>query len=260
MAEIDPLWFLCPSDRLADRTWSVDEFFRSGRHHIARDLATIREIGIPLARGSALDFGCGVGRQTQALAAEFETCVGVDISPRMIELATGFNRFGDRCRYVVNCRDDLRVFGDSMFDLVYSNNALLHVSPDLIGKYLLELVRVLESPGVLMFQLPVASLLADATGPYLTSLPRCHPRRVLNKLRGLTIGHDASARYARLRRLGLSGQWIHRTFGFAPRVTVNFLDEAAVAATLTAAGMTIAHVDTYTFKDRRDAIFVARKG
>ena len=43
--------------------------------------------GSPAARRSALDFGCGIGRLSQALAEHFDQVYGVDISPKMIELA-----------------------------------------------------------------------------------------------------------------------------------------------------------------------------
>ncbi len=56
-----------------------------------------RQISFPKRR--ALDFGCGVGRLTQALARHFNIVDGVDIAPSMIELANQFNRSGGRCRY-----------------------------------------------------------------------------------------------------------------------------------------------------------------
>lgn len=44
-------------------------------------------LGHPRERGVALDFGCGVGRLTRALAAFFDRATGVDISSSMIEEA-----------------------------------------------------------------------------------------------------------------------------------------------------------------------------
>jgi ubiquinone/menaquinone biosynthesis C-methylase UbiE len=52
--------------------------------------------------------------------------VGVDIAPSMIELAEEMNRHGGRCRYVLNGEDNLRVFPESFFDLIYSNITLQH--------------------------------------------------------------------------------------------------------------------------------------
>jgi len=43
-----------------------------------------KRVGRPLRFGRALDFGCGPGRVTRALAAWFDESVGVDVSPVMI--------------------------------------------------------------------------------------------------------------------------------------------------------------------------------
>ena len=48
--------------------------------------------GLPRARALALDFGCGAGRLSRALAAHFEHVVGVDVSASMIETARALNR------------------------------------------------------------------------------------------------------------------------------------------------------------------------
>lgn len=57
----------------------------------------VRSLNIDCPRKHALDFGCGVGRLTQALAAHFDEVTGVDISPSMIKLAKKYSRHGDGC-------------------------------------------------------------------------------------------------------------------------------------------------------------------
>ncbi len=42
--------------------------------------------------GKALDFGCGVGRLTQALADYFNEVAGVDVSPTMVNKALEYNK------------------------------------------------------------------------------------------------------------------------------------------------------------------------
>ena len=44
-------------------------------------LGWLRELHVQVRPGRALDFGCGVGRLTQALAGKFSECDGVDIAP-----------------------------------------------------------------------------------------------------------------------------------------------------------------------------------
>jgi len=134
--------------------WDVDEFFETGRREIE---CLIRELGTldaGFARGRALDFGCGVGRLTQPLAAYYDEVIGVDIAPSMIDKADELNRQGERCRYVLNEEDNLRVFPDRYFDLIYSNITLQHVKPVHALNYVKEFLRVLSRDGLLVFHMP----------------------------------------------------------------------------------------------------------
>ena len=100
----------------------------------------------------ALDFGCGVGRLTRALAAHFDRVTGVDISPAMIEHAREHPSPG--LEYVVNEAADLRRFADAQFDFVYSSITLQHMPPRFARNYIAEFLRVLKPGGILLFQLP----------------------------------------------------------------------------------------------------------
>jgi cyclopropane fatty-acyl-phospholipid synthase-like methyltransferase len=50
------------------RRWTTEEFFATGVTEIAALMAEARGFGLPASRRRALDFGCGLGRLTQALA------------------------------------------------------------------------------------------------------------------------------------------------------------------------------------------------
>ena len=49
----------------------------------------LTERDLSVRRSRSLDFGCGIGRLTQAMAEFFEVCDGVDISPTMIREGAG---------------------------------------------------------------------------------------------------------------------------------------------------------------------------
>ncbi len=102
----------------------------------------------------ALDFGCGVGRLTQALAAHFERVCGVDISPAMIQHARTYQGPEGRSEFLVNEATDLRRFPDGRFDFVYSSITLQHMPPRLARQYIAEFLRVLDPAGLLLFQMP----------------------------------------------------------------------------------------------------------
>ena len=153
-AREDPLWAIISTPTKRGGKWDLDEFLATGEHEIA-DLfraLDLHEIGVE--RSAALDFGCGVGRLSQALAGCFDSVTGVDISPTMIDTARKLNRYGDRCRYLVNAADHLQLLGDDQFTFIYSNVVLQHIDPQISRRYLAEFARVAAPGGVVVFQLP----------------------------------------------------------------------------------------------------------
>ena len=131
-----------------------EEFFPTGQADVSRLFERLSASGLEPVPGRALDFGCGLGRITQALAGRFDEVDGVDIAASMIEGATRLNHHGARCRYHLNRAPDLRLFPDRTFDLVHSVMTLQHMVPRLALEYVGEFVRVIKVGGVLAFQIP----------------------------------------------------------------------------------------------------------
>jgi len=150
-AAADPLWAVAATPEGRGGGWDEKAFFASGVEEIAAALARLDRLGLPPRRARALDFGCGVGRLSQALADQFETVDGIDIAPTMVDLARRANRHGDRCRYHV-AREEALPFPDHAFDLVYSVLVLQHMPPPLARRALRELARVVAPGGALVFQ------------------------------------------------------------------------------------------------------------
>lgn len=150
----DPLWAILSLPEKRFGKWNLAEFFQYGTVEIDELRQYLKGLGCELPTGRALDFGCGVGRLTQALAEHCKECCGVDISPSMIEAADRLNQHGSRCRYVLNGRDDLSIFEDDSFDFIYSIIVLQHMRPEYMKRYLKEFLRVLAPGGLLVFQLP----------------------------------------------------------------------------------------------------------
>ena len=154
----DPLFAILTKDGKQGNKWNLDEFFEIGRQEIADVMEYVQKRGILQHRGRALDFGCGVGRLTQALASYFEEVVGIDIAPSMVLLAKRYNQFGARCVYRVNDQDNLTLFRDQEFHFIYTNIVLQHMKPEYAKSYIKEFLRVLKPEGVLIFQLPSRNL------------------------------------------------------------------------------------------------------
>jgi SAM-dependent methyltransferase len=162
----DPLWAILTRPGTGEGRWDVEEFFRSGQEQVDAALGLVEgDIGWSLNSGAALDFGCGVGRLTQALCRRFEVVQGVDIAPSMIEAAEQFNRYGDRCHYHVNIREDLAMFPDASFDFIYSTYVLQHMHPVFARGYVQEFVRLLAPRGVALFQIPTAEVRSASNRP-----------------------------------------------------------------------------------------------
>jgi ubiquinone/menaquinone biosynthesis C-methylase UbiE len=152
--ERDPLWAILTDPSKKNNQWDLGEFFATGEAEVEVLIDAIAAFSEPLKYDVALDFGCGIGRVTQALCRRFKRCVGVDIAQSMISLAREHNRFADHCQYVVNDTDDLRIFEDNRFDLIYCNIVLQHIPPDYSTRYIREFVRVLAPGGLAVFQAP----------------------------------------------------------------------------------------------------------
>ncbi len=153
----DPLWAVLSAPGKQHGRWDKEAFFESGRVEIRRILERVEKAGASagrqLPRNRALDFGCGVGRLTQALGGAFERVDGVDIAPSMVELAREWNQHGDRCTYHVNDRDDLSLFADGTFDFVYTAHVLQHMEPRYSRKYVDEFFRLLSPDGMALFEM-----------------------------------------------------------------------------------------------------------
>lgn len=155
----DPLWAVLTHPNKKDNRWQRDEFFRTGEEEVAMIMDYLGSLGLNLRPSRALDFGCGVGRLTQALASYFAEVCGVDIAPSMIRLAKKYNRQAHNCKYYLNDRADLKLFDDASFDFIYTSVTLQHMEPGYIKAYLKEFLRLLVPEGILVFNLPSERIL-----------------------------------------------------------------------------------------------------
>ena len=150
----DPLWAILTAPDKKGNRWSIDEFLQTGREEIAGIIAYLDERHLNGGRQHALDFGCGAGRLTHALAAYFDQVTGVDIAPSMIDIARRLHASIRGIEFRVNASDKLDSVESESIDLVYTRLVLQHMPPRYVRAYLAEFVRVLCPGGVLVFQLP----------------------------------------------------------------------------------------------------------
>jgi len=152
--KIDPFWAIMTRSNKKRNKWRIEEFFNTGIKEINEIIKYIELLDFNVPHRKALDFGCGIGRLTQALANYFDKVCGVDIAPSMIKLANKYNRHGGKCKYYLNEMDNLRLFPDNSFDFIYTNITLQHMEPQYSKNYIKEFLRILIPHGLCIFQQP----------------------------------------------------------------------------------------------------------
>jgi len=221
IAREDALWaILSYSDRKFG-AWDREAFFQTGEAEIEELMTHARELGRPVGRTSALDFGCGVGRLTRALSQHFDSCLGLDISETMVEGGRELNADRPGCIFEVNAQPNLEGIDDRSFDLIFTRIVLQHQpSRAAIEGYLGEFVRTLKDDGLLVFQLPSAIPLSI----------RLQPRRRV---------------YLLLRRLGFRSKFLYWKLGLHP-MRMRHIAKAEVTAFLESRGARVLRVETTT--------------
>jgi SAM-dependent methyltransferase len=120
----EPYWGVLTNPRFRRAAMTGEElaeFYRTGQEHIDYIVSELRQLaGGDFAPKSAIDFGCGAGRLTEAMTAYCDTAIGVDVSPGMIEEAR--RNGGGRARYELE-------FPDAQVDWVNSYIVFQHIPP-----------------------------------------------------------------------------------------------------------------------------------
>lgn len=153
-AAADPLWAVLSEPEKKGRRWGLQEFMRTGEREIALLYHKLAQMKQTIPEGLVLDFGCGVGRLTQALGRRRDQVIGADISPAMIEIAERLNHYPGRVRYVSTVTSGLDEWSKDSFALIYSSIVLQHVEPDLSVAYLCDFFKLVRQDGFIVFQLP----------------------------------------------------------------------------------------------------------
>lgn len=150
--EKDPLWAVLSLTGKEDNRWDPDEFFATGVQVVQQNLDWLNREGIVFRPALALDFGCGVGRLTRALAARFERVHGVDISDTMIQHAKERKPVLDKITFFVNPRADLSLLDAFRYDFIFSREVLQHIPTSYQRTYIREFFRLLAPGGLAVFQ------------------------------------------------------------------------------------------------------------
>lgn len=218
---VDPLWAVVTAPDARDGGWDDAEFFATGERTVADLWARARARGLPASTGDALDFGCGVGRLSRALAARVDRVTGVDVSASMLEEARRRNRDVANLTFRLRGAGDPAALGPDAFDVVCCLLVLQHLpAASDIERHVAELVGVLRPGGAMFLQLT-------------TRLPPDPPRRWRDHLRVRTRLAGG------LRRLGVPPRLLARVSRWRPAMPMTAVPEDRAVAVITAAGGTV---------------------
>ena len=222
LASIDPLWAILSDPAKRGGGWETEEFLATGERDVAHLVGVAERSGRPLELGRALDFGCGVGRLTRALASRFGEVIGLDISGEMVRQAQEGTTGVGNIRFVHDSTPDLVRLGPGTFDLVLSLFVLQHFPA---VSAIADTVGVLASRvgpgGVLILQVPAPVPLRH----------RLQPRRRL---------------YRALAALGVGPAFLQRNLGLTP-IRMTGISQIEVRSILHDRGLTILEVHTDDF-------------
>ncbi len=154
LGESDPYWAVLTDPRNKVSKWNSTDFFQTGEKEIESVFSKLKELSSEITFNVSLDFGCGVGRLSRALATKFGKVIAVDVSSSMLREARKVNHDVDNIVFLRNSVDNLAIISSNSIDFLYSNIVLQHMPHNRQAIYIREFCRVLRPRGILVFQTP----------------------------------------------------------------------------------------------------------
>ena len=211
---VDPFWAVLSWPGLRRGGWDVERFFATGVDAVRTMVAHARRLERPAAYGTALDFGCGLGRLTCALAPYFERTYGLDIASTMVARARRLDaeRGPSGAEFLLHEPGGLATHEAGSVDFLSCLLVLQHLpSRAAIADYLGDFVRLLAPGGVAVIQLPVR-LPPAGRDPLHTRVKR------------------------RLRAVGVSPKLLYASVGWQPEMRMTAVPHDEVVGILCSAG------------------------
>jgi SAM-dependent methyltransferase len=133
---------------------SIDDFWSSGDTASAQLLRTLARHGFTPSGKTCVEYGCGVGRVTTALARSFARVDAYDISAAHLELAQQRAReLGVDNVHFHECAANIRADLEPC-DTFYSRIVFQHNPPPLITQLIRKALAALRAGGIAAFQVP----------------------------------------------------------------------------------------------------------
>ena len=159
LAQDDALWAILTDPSKKEGKWEENEFFSTGETEIQTILNHLKQHSWIVSSNTALDFGCGVGRLSRALAQYFQQVVSVDVSETMIAKAKNLNSdYLNKIEFKHNPHSNLDLIPNNSISFIYSAIVLQHITKREAIFFIEEFLRKLEPKGICVFQLPTKDI------------------------------------------------------------------------------------------------------
>jgi ubiquinone/menaquinone biosynthesis C-methylase UbiE len=150
----DPMWAISSLEGKKGKKWEEIEFYTRGKTEIKEIMKIVDKLYPNLKRSRALDYGCGIGRCTLALAEYFDNVEGLDIARSMINTAIQKNNSFDNISYHTLDECKMSSYENGVFDFIYCTDVIQHINPTITFNLLKDFLRVLSQNGILIVQIP----------------------------------------------------------------------------------------------------------
>ena len=153
-AKLDPLFAIATGFSETEKV-----FWDSGKEHfkIILGLETPRFKKIiqnkEPSKMKILEIGCGIGRVLIPMCDYFGECIGIDVSPEMVQQSQKYIENLPNCKILENNGTDLSMFADNSFDFCFCYIVFQHIpEKKIVEQYIKEVSRVLKSNCLFRFQ------------------------------------------------------------------------------------------------------------
>lgn len=120
----------------------AEDYIKSDAAVVLKD--KIGEFLIQLSGKKILDVGCGPGHDTNYLTEIGYECLGIDLSPNMIQLARQNNKGSFEVMDFFNMN-----FEDKSFDGLWCSSVFVHIEKKDLSKFIPQTYRILKDSGIL---------------------------------------------------------------------------------------------------------------
>ena len=136
------------------KDWDVSEFLKSGDDDYDRLVGPVlTRYGFPPQGKTILELGCGAGRMTHSFATRFGNVIALDVSAEMLDRAQRMLQASKNITWSQANGLDLGGVASESVDFAFSYLVLQHLpEKELVRGYIRELLRVLKTNGVCLFQ------------------------------------------------------------------------------------------------------------